>query len=408
MAMEPGSWLWWVAAALGAAGLGASLLFVRETQRGGTLPGCGPRSNCQAVSASRWAKVGTMPISALGLGLYGLLLVGVLAALSRALAPVTSLLVGVTAAALLGGALWFTFLQVFVLRRICRFCMIYHGIGLTVGLLILQAQGNSAWISLSIGGAAVVALALLQIIFPGKAHVVLPMPQECLVSTGTADKRALSSGQEPASGASRELVLLGGRLRLSESDWPWLGTPHARRKTALMFDVTCVDCRALYQLLNQAVLSAPERLAVVLIPVPLDRTCNAAVPADTPPSAEACNYVRLFWATWQVDPKIHEDFCRWLLGERVCPAYSHARNWLHQRIGSQLTLALLDASIEMRIQKAVAFYRTMPTDKLPQLALEDRLVVGRVGKIDELWTTLESDAADPPHPSANVTSLPPR
>jgi len=383
----PGNWSWWIEVGLGLGGMVASLLFVRETQRGGTLPGCGPRSDCRAVSASRWAKVGSVPVSVFGLILYGGFLGALFASRYTIFMSTAGMIEKAAGAALLGSAIWFSGLQLFVLRRVCKFCMIYHGIGMIVGIWVLLEQRDSTVLAMVLGGCLVVTLIGLQILVPPKTHIVLSMAQNALASDEAVEKDVASGSGGSSKGAS-EWTLLGGRVRLTEADWPLLGPPQARRKVALMFDATCIDCRALYQLLAQAVTSQPGRLAVSLIPVPLDRTCNAAVPADTPASAEACHYARLLWSGWQLEPKVGADFTRWLMSESACPSYAKARSWLHQRLGSALTLAMLDSTIETRIQKAVALYRTMPSDKLPQLLLDDRLVVGPMASIRELWQTL--------------------
>ena len=47
---------------LAALGLFISLALLTATRR--TLPGCGPRSSCQAVMATRWSRLGPIPVAA--------------------------------------------------------------------------------------------------------------------------------------------------------------------------------------------------------------------------------------------------------------------------------------------------------------------------------------------------------
>ncbi|MBN2505590.1 MAG: hypothetical protein JXQ71_02735 [Verrucomicrobia bacterium] len=105
-----------------------------------SVAGCGPESGCDKVLQSRWSSWLGIPVSLPGLGVYmaalgatGLLRAGG-GARRRRLG--WSVLV-FCAVAVLGAVLWLVVLQVAVIRAICPFCMLAHGLGTAGAVLIL-------------------------------------------------------------------------------------------------------------------------------------------------------------------------------------------------------------------------------------------------------------------------------
>src|SRR5215211_7882258 len=107
-----------------AAGVSGYLLSVSLS--GGNAVGCGPGSACDEVLQSRWAYVFGIPVSALALAIDLALLFTTFACGLQStpaqrrgaweiMVPCTVLL--------LGAALWFVALQIFVLHRFCPWCM---------------------------------------------------------------------------------------------------------------------------------------------------------------------------------------------------------------------------------------------------------------------------------------------
>ena len=96
---------------------------------------CGPGGGCEAVTTSRWATVGSVPIAAIGLGYYTMVnLIAWTPATSLSRDLVRALLV-LTGAALLVSAFLF-YLQAVVIEAWCRYCLVSAGVTL---LLFLSA-----------------------------------------------------------------------------------------------------------------------------------------------------------------------------------------------------------------------------------------------------------------------------
>ena len=110
---------------------------------GKAVAGCGPESGCREVLRSRWAYWFGVPVSAPALVLYLALFAGTFR-LQRQRPPALQRLAwhwiipGSVLA--VGAALWFLALQVFVLKRVCPFCLGTHAaVVAAVGCLLRHA-----------------------------------------------------------------------------------------------------------------------------------------------------------------------------------------------------------------------------------------------------------------------------
>jgi uncharacterized membrane protein len=90
--------------------------------KGSTLPGCGGGSGCDAVTRSRWARFGPIPVAAVGAALYALMILVAISisisASSEFLIVAWRLMVALAVVTAFAG-LWFSAIQLFVLRRFC-------------------------------------------------------------------------------------------------------------------------------------------------------------------------------------------------------------------------------------------------------------------------------------------------
>ena len=185
-----------------AAAMVSGLLW-RSGRKGGSLPGCGAQSGCDAVQKSRWARVGRVPVAALGLGVYLLLLVtAIVRLLGAAGEPYTSSMLTIAAIFAGGGAIWFTLLQLVVIHRLCVFCMVLHMLGASACVLALihlntsKPMASGVWpIGIGIGG--VVALAILQTVLSPKTYATIAAAE--LAGPSTAESRIpMPSPVQPA------------------------------------------------------------------------------------------------------------------------------------------------------------------------------------------------------------------
>lgn len=114
-----------VIAVLSMAGLFVAL-YLLANKLGLTGPLICGIGECATVQASRWSTLGPVPVSALGVGGYLALLAVTLYGLQPAgldSRAVSGLLLGLSAVALAFSA-WLTYLEAFVIRAWCQWCVI--------------------------------------------------------------------------------------------------------------------------------------------------------------------------------------------------------------------------------------------------------------------------------------------
>jgi uncharacterized membrane protein len=99
--------------------------------RDSMMIGCGPVSNCHELLKSQWAYWLGVPVSVPASIIYVTMLVGTFCLTPQTPASrkkVAWILLIFCGFVVVGAVVWFSFLQVTVVRKICPFCMISHGL----------------------------------------------------------------------------------------------------------------------------------------------------------------------------------------------------------------------------------------------------------------------------------------
>ncbi len=327
--------------------------------------GCGGASGCQEVLGSRWGRVLQIPVALPGAACYGMVIAGLLLDNRRLLAS--------GAAALASAALWFIALQVWVLRAICPWCMASHLVALLLSsLLVWQLRaGPSRNGSLSgpvaVGLAATALLALIQVFgseLPAQKVVELPS------NAGTVP------GSAQAGGAGRKVTFLEGTKVFDCDRLPRLGSASATHVMVEYFDYTCDACRTLRGHLHALVERYPDRVAVLLLPTPMERACNPHLPPDAADHRNACEAARLALAVWKVAPELFPAVEEALWAEPG-PDIARARGLVERGIPrAVLTEALADPWLNelIRLNAADVARFSDPTPRMPKLLFANRKI----------------------------------
>ena len=157
------------------------------------LPGCGPHSGCDEVTRSRWSRCGRVPVASLGSLMYLMACIAsLLTTVSRSVVwERTAWLVLISLVPLLvSSALWFTALQLLVIRRMCRWCTIAHALSLLISVFVLygaREYGRHSRVggdfitqhwAVQIPGAMVLALLIgLQILIKPPTYAIFRVPE---------------------------------------------------------------------------------------------------------------------------------------------------------------------------------------------------------------------------------------
>jgi uncharacterized membrane protein len=376
---------------LTAAGISGYLLSVSLS--GGRVVGCGLGSSCDAVLQSRWAYVLGLPVSALALIVDLALLLttfscGPKSTPKQRRGAWEILVPG--AVMVLGAALWFTALQVFVLHRYCPWCLTAHAAGAIAAVMLLirvpisearerrdKDPGTSPARLIKFSAFALVAVAALgvaQSFAPGKTYSVTVVPETAKPATTS-----------PTLPISPTMDIFGGRVRLNLAEVPVLGSPSAPHQLISLFDYTCSHCREMHERVAEVQRAFSNRLCVISLPMPLDVECNTLLqrfrPTTHPKQVNGCHYARLGLAVALAKPEALPDYDHWFFTPATPPPLTEATNKAVQLVGAEaLNRALTNALIEKNLAAAMHLFEINVTenrnDRMPQMLIGTNVIMG--------------------------------
>lgn len=350
--------------ALALCGLSLNLLLLYWTMSGGgqEIAGCGGAGACGAVMATRWSQAAGLPIAAAGAAIYALLGFALVGSHQR--------LAMACYAAIVGTALWLSVIQIFVIGHICPWCTAAHGIGVCLASLGVAWRNRNVnfSVSLSAASAAVIALALLQVFGPVPA-------------THRIDDMAVKPASHPAGvhseGAGRMLSFDDGRKIFSATSLPHLGSPDATYFLIEYFDYQCPACRQMSGYLTTLMERHPDKIGVILLPVPLDHACNPNLPADEPGHPGSCELARIAMAVWRSRPGAFPAFHRAMISGPPLDSTAAKELAMKALAPSDLQGALRDPWIGRLLAADIADWTAISTKtrQLPKLLVHERRVM---------------------------------
>ncbi len=294
---------WWIVAffVLAFTGLAINCLLLFHHLSGVRIAGCGAGGSCETMLNSQWSVVLGVPVSMAGAGVYLVLMI--------AIVRKNLLWVNICLGAMLGAAVWFVFVQAVIIGRLCPWCMTGHAVGLSlVGLTFWRGKtrGGAVNENIVMGAFAVMAavgIAVLQYFGPR------PMTHQL---DDTPGGLAASGAGVHARGNGRKVKFGDGEMVYDVAAMPHLGRPNAPHVLVEYFDYQCSACRIMRGFLSSLMEKHPDDICVLVLPVPLDRGCNAALPEGEPQHPGSCALTRIALAVWRSDteayPALHRAF----------------------------------------------------------------------------------------------------
>jgi uncharacterized membrane protein/protein-disulfide isomerase len=405
------SWPWWrwVLTGLSTLALALSAYLSWHDLMGGTVIGCGVGSSCDQVLNSRWSSIGGIfPVSGLAAGVYLAMLVSSLFIGPTTEAPVrrlawSAMLIIVGSAA--GSAVWFTFVQKWIIGAFCLHCMATHITGLLLAALVIrQAPKQLDYDSIDVTQKNPASVQKVSTAVPRR--VIGPLPAIGLALIGLALAGTLAACQvfitPPA-------VHLNGQSQdnlpaVDPNSIPMIGSPDAPYIVALLFDYKCPHCQKLYFMLNEVIRRYDGKLAFALRPAPLDSQCNPYIPKTVEQYKDSCELVRVGLAVWLAEPEAFPDFERWMFsfesGDRWRPrSLDAAKAKAVELVGqAKFDAARVDPWIEKYLQASIRIYgQTIQTGKggIPKLVYDSRWVIPEPYSADDLISILHNSLAVP-------------
>jgi uncharacterized membrane protein len=367
-----------LAAVLFATALGIAIYLAWQSAAGEVMPGCGPESGCGQILNSRWSVAGGVSVSLLGAGVYALLLIS---ALRRGTVPPWQRQAEWVASGLvLGGALWFTIVQAFILHAFCPWCSAAH--------LLASAGVGALWV------ARRKAAAPPHQDRPGLALSALPLA----AVAGLAILQALTSAPEqirqqtlPHSIVSDSgfLSLYGGRITLDPAALPLIGLPNATMTAVALTDFTCPHCRELHGTLTQLAGQRPGQFSTVLLPAAYE--------------PEARELHRIMLALWRIDAERYRKLSEELASGAVDPNTKTVLELIQQQLdGRFYELAWAQSGWvqdTMRLGEELLALngRESGAATLPQIMMRDKVLTGSP-RPETLTSLLDA----PPEPASTT------
>ncbi|MEI7910133.1 MAG: vitamin K epoxide reductase family protein [Verrucomicrobiota bacterium] len=288
---------------LAAGGLAINLLLLWRHLRGGQIAGCGGASACDEMLSSQWSEVFGIPVTVFGALVY----LGLIVSLLVPERPQLRRVLGIV----LGAAIWFGFVQAVLVGRFCPWCMAAHSIGVCVVVLGLWREVRiDHTVSLWMTTGTMVVVVALGLGFAQRAKRRIPWYR-------IDELRALSPSQVSgiyARGDGRKVAFADGRRVFDVNALPHLGPPDARCVMVEYFDYQCPSCQVMRGFIDALLARHPADLCVVILPVPMERSCNSSLGATDAEFVGSCKLTRLSLVLWRTRPAAFAGFHRFLLG----------------------------------------------------------------------------------------------
>lgn len=301
-------------------------------------------SCCSATLSSRWSSVFGLPVALPALLLH-LTVIALTIPRLRDLAGARAdhFLCAAGIAAIMAGV-WFTALMI-EMDSWCKVCLGVHIGGTLLGVLVVtgavRAQKNGIRGPLAAGGwmalAATAVLIAVQMLAPHHIKVA-----------EAPDLAGVSPAQQPGASAGR--VVKFKSLDFDLTRLPREGPADAKGVLIKYFDYTCRSCRTMSEELNELRAKFPKDIAVVLMPLPLHRSCNPYLPPS-------------------LDDQVHQNACemaRWALAiHRAMPDKFHAYHEFLLKIPVPSGPAMVPQNLETAKKEAERLMPGVTTDREP-------------------------------------------
>lgn len=382
------SWPWWrwVLICLSSLALALSAYLGWHYLMGSSVIGCGGGSPCDSVLSSRWSAIGgVLPVSGLAAGAYLAMLVANLFIGPASEAPVRRLawrVMLILSGAIIGSAVWFTFVQKWVVGAFCPYCMATHITGLLLAALVIWRRPNQ-FDDESVGGRRSIGL----------VPILLGL---ALASVMAVCQVAFKPPAINHAGESKQNV-----PAIDPHTAPLVGSPNAAYVVTMLFDYNCPHCQQLHLMLDEAVRRYGGKLAFALCPAPLNTHCNPYIPRDVDEFADSCELAKIGLAVWVANREAFPAFDRWMFsfesGDRWRPkSLDAARAKAVELVGqAKFDAALSDPWISQYMQASIRIYGDTGGTAVPKLVFGSRWVLPEPQDADDLVLILHNTLAVP-------------
>jgi uncharacterized membrane protein len=373
------------AVALLGATLAGYLWWLRQSQA--IHPGCHAGGDCSYLWFGAWGTWFGLPVSALALVPYASVLAGIWLSRRTNVAETGLKLLAAVAVFLLVMVGWFMVLQAVVIGQWCRLCLISHFLStMTAGLVFFwlkkngqQHPASGPWFHGRAGlvGAIAGLIAIAGHSLSGHQATDLqfkPLPVTTPLQRVNRDTIRIF---EREANLRRDALILSGQET-------------APVVVVILSDYTCNECRRLSGQMRHLLASDPDRYLEVVLPAPLDATCNPAVIRGRPAEGQACELAKIACVVGSLSPAEFPEFHAWLMRGAQPPSLDMARQRAQALLpsGRQLTEELSRPENLRPLALGLEVFKTNLTinrlDGLPLVMTTESMFMGAPENLD-VW-----------------------
>lgn len=202
------------------------------------------------------------------------------------------------------------------------------------------------------------------------------------------DSESKSESVKAAAPERKLISVAGNRVTLDVRQWPLLGRPDAKYIFVEMFDYTCPHCRSTHGAIKGALDQYGDDLAIVALPVPLERSCNDT--ASGGGHVGACELGKIAVTVWRVSPSKFREFHDWMF-ESV-RAQNSARAHAEKLVGAAEFRKEFESKIPSDyIKRHVDLYKKVGQGSVPKLLFPKSTINGEITSKTTMCNTIERE-----------------
>lgn len=212
-------------------------------------------------------------------------------------------------------------------------------------------------------------------------------------ATEKKDEKAESAkaDPEPVVPERKLITVAGNRITLDVKQWPLLGHADAQYVFVEMFDYTCPHCRNTHHAIKGAFENYGDKLAILALPVPLERACNDA--ASGGGHAGSCDLAKISIAVWRVSPEKFHEFHDWMF--ETTRSATSARAQAEKLVGAEKFRKEYGSKIPSEyVKRHVDLYKKVGQGSVPKLLFPKSTINGEINSKSTMVSTIERELRD--------------
>ena len=129
----------------------------------------------------------------------------------------------------------------------------------------------------------------------------------------------------------------------------------------------------------------------MVLPMPMNASCNKFVSSTHEDHAKACEYAALVLTVWSVDRSKFEQFHHWLLEPRRPPPLDEAERYAARLVGHELPKGQRRKSlVDKRIREYTKLFGTAGAGRIPKMMWDTHVVSGPFSNSEHLFDLFET------------------